>query len=108
MTQNIAYVTFDNFMNALAAQKALNNYYLKDLNVLLSVNFCQNSQDYLLPMQERLVSNNSAPPMYQKQLSSDSTKLKHILGSKNGKNNIFTFGPDAIVKLIPLDILIYH
>jgi len=89
-----AYVIFDDVINALAAQKALNKLYLRDFNVTLYVNFCQNFEEEISGIDEMKV---HSFPGFTQQFSAESNKENNILPRNSGKKSIYTFAQEPTV-----------
>ena len=94
-----AFIIFDDILNALAAVKALDKCYLKDMNVNLNVTFAQNNEDKAMPMYYQERSAIVPSKMYSQQLSNGSNKENHHI--PNGpKKTVYTFAQENVVKSI--------
>ncbi len=94
-------ILFEDPVNALGAQKSLNKCYLKNMNITLYVNFCQDFEEEPSGYDERLT--HSAPKMMysqqqQQQFSTSPTKENAFMSPMNmgtKKPSIYTFDPNV-------------
>jgi len=95
-----ALILFEDPVNALGAQKSLNKCYLKNMNITLYVNFCQDFEEEQPTYEERL--SQSAPKVMYSQLQqsqfSTSPAKENVyvspMNMSNKKPSLYTFDPN--------------
>ena len=82
-------------MSALSAQKGLNKVSLKDWNVSLYVSFCQNFEEEVATIDEKV--NVHPYAFYNQQFNTETNKENNMLPRGSGKKSIYTFNQDSMV-----------